>query len=263
MQQTAQTATYPAILSAQNPRFKAWQKLLDGRGIKKQQEAILSGNKIVREILQLFPERVSGILTRKPSELEEFTPLPNGRQIPVHVLGADLFAQLDIYGTDSPLLLISAPPLPQWDGRIGPGLTLFLPFQNPINLGTTIRSAAALGVPVVLLKEAASPYLPKSLRASGPALFQTQVMQGPGLAELAARRELPVFALSAQGQNIFAFNFPLACGLVAGLEGPGLLGDWAEETLLSIPMRQGVESLNASQAVSMALACRLARIPQR
>lgn len=251
----------PIIHSAQNPRFKAWLRLLEGRGIKKQQEALLSGAKIVPEILHLFPERVNGVIGRHKSEAAVAELLRFRPEIPVHYLAPELFESLDLYGTDFPLLLISAPPLPPWDGRVPNGLTLFLPFQNPINLGTTIRSAAALGIPVVLLKEAASPYLPKSLRASGPALFQTPLFQGPGLAELAELAEqagLPVFALSAGGRNVFEFEFPPACGLAAGLEGPGLLGNWAADRLLSIPMRRGVESLNAAQAVSMALACRLA-----
>ena len=254
------------ISSEQNPRYKVWRTLLDGRGIKKQQEAIMSGPRIIREILALFGQRATGLILRHPDELKILgeAPLPAPETgFTIFRVTPELFAPLDIYGIDAPLLLMAAPPLPIWDGSLGPGLTLFLPFQNPINLGTTIRSAAALGVPVVLLKEAASPYLPKSLRASGPALFQTPLMQGPSLEELSVRdKELPLYALSPAGQNIFSFDFPECCGLVSGLEGPGLLGEWPPEQLLSIPMRAGVESLNAAMAVSMALACRLARPPR-
>lgn len=251
------------ISSAQNPRYKSWLGLLDGRGIKKQGEAIVSGPKIIREILTLFRERAVGLIVRDLDELETLkaAPLPTpGNGFTIFRIAPELFPPLDIYGIDAPLLLISAPPPPDWDRSLPPGLTLFLPFQNPINLGTTIRSAAALGAPVVLLKEAASPYLPKSLRASGPALFQTPLLRGPTLAELAAySRDLPLYALSPNGQNIFHFDFPPDCGLVAGMEGPGLTGDWPQERLLSIPMHPGVESLNAAMAVSMALACRLAK----
>ena len=251
------------ISSEQNPRYKAWRTLLDGRGIKKQQEAIMSGPRIIREILTLFGQRATGLILRHLDELNVLgeAPLPAPETgFTIFRVPPELFAPLDIYGIDAPLLLIAAPPLPVWDGSLAPGLTLFLPFQNPINLGTTIRSAAALGSPVVLLKEAASPYLPKSLRASGPALFQTPLMQGPSLDELSkCGNDLPLYALSPAGQNIFNFDFPDNCGLVAGLEGPGLIGEWPPDRLLSIPMQAGVESLNAAMAVSMALACRLAR----
>lgn len=251
-----------SISSAQNHHYKAWRSLLDGRGIKKQQEAIISGPKIIREILQLFSGRAKGLILRHPDELNFLgnisLPAPE-TGFTIFQLSAELFTPLDIYGIDAPLLIIDAPPLPAWDETLPQGLTLFLPFQNPINLGTTIRSAAALGIPVVLLKEAASPYLPKSLRASGPALFQTEIRQGPSLEELSRHcRCLPLYALSPAGRNIFQFDFPPNCGLVAGMEGPGLTGEWPEDRKLSIPMRAGVESLNAAMAVSMALGCHLA-----
>ena len=252
------------ISSEQNPRYKAWRTLLDGRGVKKQQEALVSGPRIIREILALFSQRATGLILRHLDELKALgeVPLPPPETgFLIFRVPPELFAPLDIYGIDAPLLLIAAPPLPVWDGSLGPDLTLFLPFQNPINLGTTIRSAAALGAPVVLLKEAASPYLPKSLRASGPALFQTPLLQGPSLEELSIQsRALPLYALSPAGQDMFDFDFPDGCGLVAGLEGPGLTGEWPPDRLLSIPMQSGVESLNAAMAVSMALACRLARL---
>lgn len=252
------------ISSEQNPRYKIWKTLLDGRGIKKQQEALVSGPRIIREIMALFGQRSVGIILRHLDELKIMgdIPLPAPETgFTIFRVTPELFAPLDIYGIDAPLLLIAAPPPPVWDGNLESGLTLFLPFQNPINLGTTIRSAAALGAPVVLLKEAASPYLPKSLRASGPALFQTPLMQGPSLKELSGQSAtLPLYALSPAGRDIFGFDFPDSCGLVAGMEGPGLAGEWPPDRLLSIPMQAGVESLNAAMAVSMALACRLARL---
>jgi tRNA G18 (ribose-2'-O)-methylase SpoU len=251
------------ISSAQNPRYKNWLKLLDGRGIKKNAQALVAGRRFIDEILSMFPERAQGILTPYPDIGDIGLTLPEN--CPVYILSAPLFAALDIYGIKEPILLISAPPLEAWpfehhsaQGSVLPAatgdLTVFIPFQNPINLGTTIRSAAAFGVTTVLLREAATPYLPKSLRASGPAVFQTPLYQGPSLKEL-AELSLPIYALSPRGENIFSFDFPQKMGLVAGLEGPGLDAYWPQEKRLSIPMTGQVESLNAAVSMSIAMFC--------
>ena len=244
------------ISSAQNPRYKTWQRLLDARGIKKHGQMLIAGRKIITEVLEQFPERVEGVILRNNDDAANLALPPD---CPVYLLPHDLFAALDIYGIKEPLLLAKAPALPEWDGSLSPGLTVFLPFQNPINLGTTIRSAAAFGAAVVLLREAASPYLPKSLRASGPAVFQVPLFQGSSLEELAKQTHLPIFALSPKGENIFSFPFSRyqEIGLVAGMEGPGLDLYWAIDKRLSIPMTAHVESLNASVAMGIAMACRL------
>lgn len=173
---------------------------------------------------------------------------------PLYTLPADMFAELDIYGTNAPLLIIKATEPPLWSGKLADGLTLFLPFQNPINLGTTIRSAAAFGANVVLLREAVNLYHPKTLRAAGPALFKTSLQQGPDLQELASYSHLPLYALALKGDNIFSFDFPAQMGLVAGREGPGLEDIWPQQRRLTIPMQPGVESLNAAAAMDMAVA---------
>ena len=251
------------IASPQNPRYKSWIKALEGRGIKKGGEAIFAGKTFLRETLKLFPHRILGILARNADEILPFVDkkldppsLPS-----IYILSKELFAKLDIYGTDAPLLLISAPEPEPWPENLEPGLTLFLPFQNPINLGTIIRSAAAMGAGVVVLKEAANIYHPKTLRAAGPAIFHTKIWHGPDLGKLVALiaeaglDQLPIFALSPKGENLFKFKFPSTLGLVAGPEGPGLDNIWPSASRLSIPMQPGVESLNAAAAVDMAMGC--------
>lgn len=242
------------ITSAQNPRYKVWQRLLDARGIKKHGQMLIAGRKIINEVLDQFPERALGVILRNGEGAAGLAVPPD---CPVFLLPHDLFAGLDIYGIREPILLAQAPALPEWGGSLCAGLTVFLPFQSPINLGTTIRSAAAFGATVVLLREAASPYLPKCLRASGPAVFQAPLFRGPSLEDLAKNTHLPIFALSPKGENIFSFPFAgfQEIGLVAGMEGPGLDLFWAEEKRLSIPMASQVESLNASVAMGIAMAC--------
>ena len=55
-----------------------------------------------------------------------------------------------------------------------PGCLLLDGIQDPGNLGTILRTADALDIPVTLLEGCADPYSPKTVRASMGAVFRTQ-----------------------------------------------------------------------------------------
>jgi tRNA G18 (ribose-2'-O)-methylase SpoU len=234
-----------------NPTFKLFLSLIKARGIKKHGLALLSGRKYVEEILREFPERCAGIV------------IPGDQEVPIahapssirrYRLDQKLFSLIDTFGTGQVTLLVKVNPLPPWaPSRLAPGCTLCIPFQEPGNVGTVIRSAAAFGVPeVVMLREAAHPYHPKSLRAAGSAVFRVTMYEGPSLCELTAWKEM-LIALSPDGEDIGAFRFPPAFCLVPGLEGSGIPPELKGVRTLSIPMEETVESLNAALATGIAL----------
>ena len=133
------------------------------------------------------------------------------------------------------------------------GCTLFIPFQDPENVGAVIRSAAAFGVAqVVLLREAAHPFHPRSSRAAGPALFQVPLRLGPPIEDLEVRGA-PLIALATDGPELAAAPWPERFGLVAGIEGPGLPEALRQGPRRHIAMAPGVESLNAATATAIAL----------
>jgi 16S rRNA (guanine(527)-N(7))-methyltransferase RsmG len=239
------------LASESNPSYKQALDLLTGKGIRKQGRALIAGPRVVAEVLQRFPERVEGWLTDTKG-----APPPPSERPPIWFRLADaLFRNLDASGTRSPLLLVGVPQMPEWSPtRPWPeGCTLFVPFQDPENVGAVIRSAAAFGVPrVVLLKEAAHPFHPKAARAAGTALFQVSLEQGPSISDLESS-SVPLLALSAEGPDIESEPFPDRFGLVAGLEGPGLPDHLRSGPTLRIPMEPGVESLNAATATAVAL----------
>ncbi|MFH1090077.1 MAG: 16S rRNA (guanine(527)-N(7))-methyltransferase RsmG [Pseudomonadota bacterium] len=238
------------IHSAQNQSFKVWLKVLDGRGVKKHGLALMSGQKQVREVLRDFPGDCDSLLYKGRS-----APV---LEVPAGVrscrLAPELFGQLDLFGAGPPLLVIRVQPLPLFTDEDWPeGCTLFVPFQDPANVGAVIRTAAAFGAArVVLLKEAAHPFHPRSLRASGPAVFRVTLLEGPSLSELTSN-QAPLFGLSPAGLEASQVRFPKTFGLVPGLEGPGLPERWRQGTTVAIPMAPGVESLNAALAAGIVL----------
>jgi 16S rRNA (guanine(527)-N(7))-methyltransferase RsmG len=238
------------IESEHNETFKDLKKILASRGIKKQNRAMISGDKLVREIIRDFPQRCEAWLS-----FDEDQPPPDNAPanlVRVH-LALPLFQQLDVLGTHSPLLVIDVHPLERWDPaeKFLPGCNLLVPFQDPENVGAVIRSAAAFGAAqVILLGESAHPYLPKALRVSGGAVLRVRLRQGPSLQDLPP--DLPVMALSAGGTDLADVVFPVVFGLLPGMEGPGLPESWRRNAV-GIPLRGGVESLNAATATAIAL----------
>lgn len=238
------------IDSERNELFKNLKKLLGSHGIKKQQKALVGGPKQTTEILRQTPDRCEAWITNA----EGAPPPPDA---PDHLtwfqLESSLFQQIDILGTHSPLLLVSIPEVSKWEPRDGlpRGCTVFIPFQDPENVGAVIRSAVAFGAAqVILLTESAHPYHPKSLRASGGAVLYAKLLEGPSLHDLP--EDLPLIALWQRGVEISKSVFPESFGLLVGMEGPGLPERWLKNAL-AIPIHPQVESLNAATAAAIAL----------
>lgn len=236
------------ISSRSNPAFRNFLRLLGGQGVKKQGLSLLSGPKQVKEVLLEFPDRCEAVILTRGHSL----PIPGG--IGSYRLSAELFGEIDVYGTRQPILVVRFKPLSAWNPtKPPPGCTLFIPFQDPSNVGAVIRSAAAFGVSqTVVLKEGAHPFHHKSIKVAGSAIFRVPVFAGPSIRDLGSER-FPIITLSPAGQEIGNFEFPATFGLLPGVEGPGLPPNLGHLTSLSIPMSGGVESLNAALATGIAL----------
>lgn len=239
------------IISQRNSTFRRFLKVLKGQGIKKYGVAFLSGPKQVREVMEDFPDQCVGLVVSNKQDVPKES-LPD--QITIYRLGMDLFREIDVDGTNQPILLVQVDPLSQWSDKDWPsGCTLFVPFQDPTNVGAVIRSAAAFGVSrVVMLKEAAHPFHHKSVRAAGSAILRISLWEGPSIKELGKTRA-PLITLSPRGKDIAGYKFPTTFALLPGLEGPGLPDILRHATSLAIPMEPGMESINAALATGIAL----------
>lgn len=249
------------ISSQDNKKLKALKKIVSSDGIKKTGRTLVAGKKIVREIAALFPGQCRCLIVHDgctensietASLFEEFS-----RRDSLLVLKRSLFKELDIFKTASPLLEVAVPDIPLWDNRLTEkGCTLLIPFQDPINVGTVVRSAAAFGVThIVLLQEAAHPFHPRCIRASGGAVFKVAFSRGPALAHIFEK--IPdllqhAVTLDMSGIPIQQFTFPEKFLLLPGIEGQGL-PHVLKKNAVSIPICPTVESLNGAIAISVAL----------
>ena len=246
------------IKSPQNPFYKGLKRLLSPKGIKKQQTAVLSGSKIILETLTHHPDRCVALITSPKCEASFAAP---PRHLSEYRLTPELFAEMDVAGTKFPLLVVKVPEFSKWDGKYSGAPLLLVPFQDPENVGSVVRSAASFGVDrIVLLKESSHPFHPKSVRASGGTVMDVEFLEGPSLSSLLPHDLL--ICLSKEGEDLRSFNFPDSFGLLAGVEGGGL-PDVLRTSSVSIVGDGGAESLNAAASVAVALYHRSqVRVPQ-
>ena len=134
--------------------------------------------------------------------------------------------------------------------------------QDPGNVGTLLRSAAAFGFDGVILSEGcASVYAPKTLRASMGAAVRIPVIETGAMPQaIALLREKGITCLAAalyQSQPLSAAKagYPGGVCVVIGSEGQGLTDETiaACNSTVRIPMTDRVESLNAGIAGSILL----------
>ena len=129
--------------------------------------------------------------------------------------------------------------------------------QDAGNVGSILRSAAALGVAQVLaLKGTAALWSPKVLRAGMGAHFGLQSARGARTAGRWMRLRLPLVATSSHaGDQLHRATLPQPCAWVFGHEGqgvsPALLARCA--LTLRIPQPGGEESLNVAAAAAICL----------
>jgi RNA methyltransferase, TrmH family len=248
------------INSSSNKTYKILKTLVSARGIKKHSLAIVSGNKIVHELIENHKNIIRTVLFSSRDDLSIyetgsiFTGLMECSDIVFTVLKNDLFRELDILGTKKPLLIVEIPDYEKYDPDSfhEPVLPL-VPFQDPVNVGAVVRTAAAFGIKkMMLLKESAMPYHPKSIRASAAQVFNMDFIEGPSINDLGSIN-LPLVTLSGAGKNIDDFEFPDKFALLAGIEGPGIPDNVPSDFTVSIKMQPEVESLNAAISVSIAL----------
>jgi len=130
--------------------------------------------------------------------------------------------------------------------------------QDPGNVGTLIRTAAALGVrTVVALPGTADLWNAKVVRGAVGGHFHITVTTAT-LDELATAlhaANVPLWGADAGGRGVDELQAPPAFALAVGNEGAGLSPSVraAAAQLVSLPMTSGVESLNVAVAAGVLL----------
>jgi TrmH family RNA methyltransferase len=132
--------------------------------------------------------------------------------------------------------------------------------QDPGNVGTILRSAEAFGATgVVAARGTADPFSPKALRASAGSALRLPVLRGLAIPVLLAQlrmAQLKIYAAcSARTDRAGEADLREAAAIFVGNESSGVPAEVvrAADAIISIPMAETVESLNAGVAASLVL----------
>ncbi len=239
------------ITSRKNPLLQQVKKLLSSR--KAREEAGLfaaDGTKLLQEAVRFCP----GLHTVILSDGVDAEVPASVRTIRVP---GDVMASISpMASPQGALFLCSLPQQQKWEPT--PGMLLLDGIQDPGNLGTMLRTADALDVPVVLLEGCADPYSHKVVRASMGAVFRTQVVRATWqeVQSACAKAGIPVAvtALSDRAQDIRLADVK-KMAVVIGSEGQGVRKEILENAgaELIIPMNAHCESLNAAVAAAIVM----------
>ena len=132
---------------------------------------------------------------------------------------------------------------------------------DPGNVGTLVRTAAALGASVVCAG-GADPFGPKAVRAAAGACYRTAVRRRVELGTIMSELRdsgRTAFGLAADGERTVGelrgehAGRDVALVLGAEPDGIGAAGRSQLDGMLRIPMANGVESLNVAAAGAIAL----------
>ena len=247
------------ITSRHNERLKDFRRVRRCRDDR----ALLEGPHLVLEALATGLELGPVLATQR------FVEGDGGRDVVASLPRPPLLVEprlLDeMADSDSPRGLLTTvtlprPPVTQLP-RVDDGLYVFVDgLQDPGNLGALARVAEAAGATALALGPGcAHPNHPRALRASAGSLLRIPVarsvdpeeLQGH-LADLSPRW----LALEPrQGDDLYTAELAGTVVLLLGAEGPGLspAAQGMATERVTIPMAQGVESLNATVAAALVL----------
>jgi len=249
---------FKRIISADNPRYKQLKRLaLSARERRKQGQTLLDGVHLLHALAEAEGSPALLVL-RQGDEIKDGSELQHCLSHFAHVggivLNSALFDALSPVETPTGVMALYdiAPQQPQQEQCV----VLLENIQDPGNLGSILRTAAAAGVDAVYLsKGCAEAWSPKTLRAAMGAHFIIPIFEQQPLEQVCSRFPTVIAATLEAEDSLYGLNLRGRVAFLFGNEGAGLsrsLAKRANQTI-KIPMPGGIESLNVAAATAICL----------
>lgn len=239
------------ITSPDNPKFKQLKKLAhSGRERRKLRQTLLDGPHLLQACEEA--KRSPVLIVLRGERMLDAALFPGTSRV---VLSEGLFdAIAPVEHPSGVLALIDLPPAHEGARQF---CVLLEDVQDPGNLGTLLRTAAAAGVDSAYLsKGCAEAWSPKAMRAGMGAQFGLAIHEHADLPLIARGFPGDIVATSLNGgESLYGTAFATRAAFIFGNEGAGissaLLGCATRKVRISMPGK--VESLNVAAAAAVCL----------
>lgn len=228
------------ITSKQNALVKEIRSLADKKNRDELGQYIVEGIKPVLEALSLGERAHVIVCTEKG---EKSLPL----DVEKALVSDEVFKSISEEKTPQGVLGVFYKPQNLIE-KVGGSVILLDGVSDPSNVGAIIRTAAASGYKTVFLTDdSADAYSQKAVRASMSGIFRVKIVRA-SVDELLSVIDQKIVVADMGGKNVFENKIDGDFCLVIGNEGRGVSQKLKElaQIVVSIPMQNGVESLNAA-----------------
>lgn len=244
------------IQSRDNAFFKQLKKLAEsGRERRKAGQTLLDGLHLVQSFEAAFGRLETLVVAESALAAGEVADYVAGRE--TVVLADALMRELGLVDTPSGLLAIAPIPAARESVRLDRDAILLDGIQDPGNLGTLLRTAAAAGVrQAVLSPGCAAAWSPKVLRAGQGAHFVLSIHEDVDLAAVMTGYAGTTLVTCLDGAtSLYDARWSDPVAWIFGAEGQGVRRELIDMVALriKIPMPGAVESLNVAAAAAVCL----------
>jgi TrmH family RNA methyltransferase len=238
------------IISLTNDHVKHVVQLHSSKYRAKLQEFIAEGFKTISTIIKAGNKPI--VLFATEEFLYDAQQLVNEKII--IIVTPDVMNKMSTSTSPSGLLaLFTIPEQPPFDS-LKAGIVLAR-ITDPGNMGTLIRTAAAMNKKTVICIETVDPWNPKVIQATAGAISMVSIFRINWSDLLLNKKNIPLYALVAtEGKNPNTIDMGNAL-IIVGSESHGIPDDWLDQCdeKITLPMPGNFESLNAAVAGSIAL----------
>lgn len=236
------------ISSVQNPEIKDMLKLADPKGRREQRRFAVEGSRAIRTFIDAGYKPIRLYVDEEEvSAMQQLFP-----QQELTAVLSSVMNRMSHAKTPSGIMAVFSIPKSKDLSLLQSGIVL-AQISDPGNMGTLIRTCAAMGKKSVVIIEGADVWSPKVIQASAGTIALVDIFELPFEKLVQSKKNLKLWSLVVEGGTAMSQDADTL--LMVGSEAHGIPQEWVEKSdaRITLAMPGKTESLNAAIAGSIAM----------